>query len=190
MSDEIKRILDELRQDHKNMTLLLNMIEREANRIYEGGDSDFEVIQDVMHYMTVYPDAVHHPKEDRLYAELKAARPDLAAGFGRITRDHRNICENGLRLRDELDSASAGSFIRRKTLVGDALRYVNELRSHMQWEELDLFRRCDEMAAEGHVIIIDANLVSHGDPLFGERNHTEFNRLLKSIEQSLTASHT
>jgi len=187
MSNDIKRILDELRQDHRNMTLLLNMLEREANHIYEGGDSDFEVIRDVMHYMTVYPDAVHHPKEDRLYAELKAARPDLAAGFDRITRDHRNICENGVKLRDELDSINAGSFIRRKTLVGDALRYVNELRNHMQWEELDLFRRCDEMAAEGHVIIIDANLISSGDPVFGKQNRSEFTRLLKSIERSLTA---
>lgn len=190
MSTDIKRILDELRQDHSNMTVLLNMIEREANHIYEGGDSDFEVIQDVMHYMTVYPDAVHHPKEDRLYAELKAVRPDLAGGFDRITRDHRNISENGLRLRDELHSVSAGSFIRRKTLVGNALRYVNELRNHMQWEELDLFRRCDEMAAEGHVVIIDSNLISSGDPVFGEQNQTEFKRLLKNIEQSLTASHT
>lgn len=189
MSSDIKRILNELRQDHKNMTVLLNMIEREANHIYEGGDSDFEVIQDVMHYMTVYPDAVHHPKEDRLYAELKAVRPDLAAGFDRITRDHRNISESGRRLRDDLNLAGAGSFIRRKTLVGDALRYVNELRNHMQWEELDLFRRCDKMAADGHVIIIDSHLISNGDPVFEKQDHTEFKRLLENIEQSLTASH-
>jgi hemerythrin-like domain-containing protein len=188
MSNDIKQILGELRQDHRNMTLLLNMIEQESNHLYDGGDSDFEVIRDVMHYMTVYPDAVHHPKEDRLYAELKAVRPDLSAGFDRITLDHRAISESGLRLRDELDSIGAGSFVRRKSLVADALRYVNSLRSHMQWEELDLFRRCEEMAATGHVMIIDSNLVSAGDPVFGEKHDSEFKRLLKSVEQSLTAS--
>jgi len=188
MSNDIRQILSELRQDHRNMTLLLNMIEQESNHIYEGGDSDFEVIIDVMHYMTVYPDAVHHPKEDRLYAELKAVRPDLSAGFDRITLDHRAISESGLRLRDELDAIGAGSFVRRKSLVAGALRYVNSLRSHMQWEELDLFRRCEEMAATGHVMIIDSNLVSTSDPVFGEKCGSEFERLLKSIEQSLTAS--
>ena len=188
MSNNIKQILGELRQDHRNMTLLLNMIEQESNHIYEGGDSDFEVIRDVMHYMTVYPDAVHHPKEDRLYAELKAVRPDLSAGFDRITLDHRSISESGLRLRDELGAVGAGSFVRRKSLVADALRYVNSLRSHMQWEELDLFRRCEEMTATGHVMIIDSNLVNTSDPVFGEKRDSEFKRLLKSIEQSLTAS--
>jgi hypothetical protein len=60
----------------------------------------------------------------------------------------------------------------------------------MQWEELDLFRRCEEMAATGHVMIIDSNLASAGDPVFGEKHTSEFKRLLKSVEQSLTASRT
>ena len=64
------KVLAELREDHKNMALMLNLLERESNRIYEGEEPDYELLQDIMHYMTVYPDAVHHPKEDRLYAEL------------------------------------------------------------------------------------------------------------------------
>ncbi|RLA29647.1 MAG: hypothetical protein DRR11_15055, partial [Gammaproteobacteria bacterium] len=55
-------VLAELRQDHQNMTLMLNLLERESNLIYADGDPDFELLADVMHYMTVYPDAVHHPK--------------------------------------------------------------------------------------------------------------------------------
>ena len=85
MSNDVLEILAELRQDHKNMALLLNLLERESNRIYEGDDPDFDVLHDVMQYMTVYPDAVHHPKEDRLYAEVRSVRPDLASGFDRIT---------------------------------------------------------------------------------------------------------
>ena len=190
MSNDVKEILSELRQDHRNMAILLNLIERESNLIYEEEEPDFELIGDIMHYMTVYPDTVHHPKEDRLYAELKTVRPDLAAGFERITLDHRNISESGLKLRDELRAISAGSFVRRKTIVGNALRYVNGLRNHMQWEELDLFRRCDEMAASGHDFIVDSMIVSMQDPVFGEQDHHQFKHLLKSIERSLSASHT
>jgi hemerythrin-like domain-containing protein len=190
MSNDVNEILSELREDHRNMSILLNLIERESNLIYDGEEPDFELVHDIMHYMTVYPDAVHHPKEDQLYAELKSVRPDLAAGFERITLDHRSISENGLKLREELGAINAGSFVRRKTIVSNALRYVNQLRSHMQWEELDLFKRCDEMVDDGHAFIVESIVVRMNDPLFGDESHVQFKHLLKSIEQSLGASRT
>jgi len=93
MEKDAATILAELRQDHRNMALMLNILERQSNRIYEGNEPDYELLHDIMHYMTVYPDTVHHPKEDCIYAELKAARPDLSTGFERITMDHRHIAE-------------------------------------------------------------------------------------------------
>lgn len=187
MSNDVLEILAELRQDHKNMALLLNLLERESNLIYEGEDPDFEVLHDVMQYMTVYPDAVHHPKEDRLYAEVRTVRPDLASGFDRITMDHRNIAEAGMRLREDILTITSGSFVKRKAVVADALRYVNSLRSHMQWEELDLFRRCEEMANEGHELIVDTGFVDRSDPLFGPDVESDFNRLLTRMGEALEA---
>lgn len=167
------------------MSLLLNLLEREANRLYEGEEEpDYELLRDIMHYMTIYPDVVHHPKEDRLYAEVKTVRPDLSAGFDRITLDHRGIAELGLRLRDDLEGINSGSFVRRKAVVADALRYVNTLRNHMQWEELDLFRRCEEMAAGGHDVIVEARLIPTSDPLFGDTTEERFRRLLRGIEDA------
>ena len=72
MDKNVANVLTEFRQDHKNMGLMLNLLEQESNRLYDGDDPIFELLHDIMHYMTVYPDAVHHPKEDRIYAELKA----------------------------------------------------------------------------------------------------------------------
>ena len=77
MDNNVANVLTELRQDHRNMGLMLNLLEQESNRLFDGDDTDFELLHDVMHYMTVYPDTVHHPKEDRIYAELKAGRSQL-----------------------------------------------------------------------------------------------------------------
>ena len=185
MGNDLGRVLTELRQDHRNMATMLRLLERESNRIYAGEESGFELLQDIMQYMTVFPDAVHHPKEDRLYAELKAVRPDLSSGFARITVDHRNIAEQGMRLRDELASIDSGNMLRRKTLVGDLLRYVNTLRSHMQWEELDLFHRIEEMISDGHDSFDESIFPQTADPVFGEQIEHQFGRLWKSIEQNL-----
>jgi hemerythrin-like domain-containing protein len=186
MDNNVANVLTELRQDHRNMSLMLNLLEQESNRLFDGDDTDFELLHDVMHYMTVYPDAVHHPKEDRIYAELKAVRPDLSIGFDRITVDHQNISELSIRLRHDVASINSGGVIRRKAVVADALRYVNTLRGHMQWEELDLFRRIEEMVAEGHELIEAATFLQASDPVFGPEVETNFSRLFDSLQERMT----
>jgi hemerythrin-like domain-containing protein len=183
MDNNVANVLAELRQDHKNMSLMLNLLEQESNRLFDGEDTDFELLYDIMHYMTVYPDAVHHPKEDRIYAEIKAARPDLSVGFDRITVDHRHIAELGVRLRDEVASINAGGIIPKKSVVADTLRYVNTLRGHIQWEELDLFRRVEEMVEEGHELFEAATFLQTSDPVFGPEVEANFSRLFDSVRE-------
>jgi hemerythrin-like domain-containing protein len=124
---------------------------------------------------------VHHPKEDRIYAELKNFRPELSSGFSRITLDHRKIAEEGMKLRNEFALIDAGAMVKRNAVVGDALRYVNTLRSHMQWEELDLFHRVDEMIRSGHRVLDTVDLPTVPDPVFGAEVEQRFGRLLNSI---------
>jgi hemerythrin-like domain-containing protein len=185
MDNNVTNVLTELRQDHKNMGLMLSLLEQESDRLYDGDDPDFELLRDIMHYMTVYPDAVHHPKEDRIYAELRAIRPDLSAGFKRITVDHRQIAELGIKLRDDIASINSSHFVQRKTIVADALRYVNMLRGHMQWEELDLFRRVEEMIVDGHKLIEAATYLQGCDPVFGPEVEQKFENLVKSMRDSI-----
>jgi len=185
MDQNVANVLAELRQDHKNMSLMLDLLELESNRLFDGYDTDFELLHDIMHYMTVYPDAVHHPKEDRIYAELKTVRPDLSIGFDRITVDHRHIAELSFKLRNEIESVISGGVIRKKSVVADTLRYVNTLRGHIQWEELDLFRRIEGMIAEGHELIESSTFLQTTDPVFGPEVEEKFSRLFESVQERI-----
>ena len=109
-----------------------------------------------MRYMTVYPDAIHHPKEDRVYAELRAVRPDLSKGFDRITVDHRDLAQLGMKLSNDVQSIMSGTALRRNVVIADALRYIQRLREHMRWEECDLFIRVEEMVNDGHSLIVES----------------------------------
>jgi len=189
MTNELVSLLAELRTDHKNMTVMLDLLETEANRLYRGEDGDYELIHDVMRYMTVYPDAIHHPKEDRVYAELKAARPDLSQGFDRIVADHRVLAELGMKLRNDVQSIMSGTALRRNVVIADALRYIQRLRDHMRWEERDLFIRVEEMIHDGHSLIVEAEVHDKADPVFGPEVEKRFGKLFDSIQQTLGASH-
>lgn len=181
MATDVSQILAELREDHRNMSLLLDMIETETNRMYSGNGADLNLIHDIMIYMTSYPDAVHHPKEDRLYAELKAARPDLSQGMSKITAEHHSINEQGQALLVAIEQYVVGQEHRQNTIVENALRYVNALRKHMRWEEQDLFRRVEIMIRDGHDMVDTAVFVQMTDPVFGKRVEKVFARLYDCI---------
>jgi hemerythrin-like domain-containing protein len=81
-------LLDILREEHRNIETLLRVLERELNIFDRAERPDYEVVQAVIDYFRDYPDRCHHPKEDVVFAKLKARDPaavrtssSLAAGL-------------------------------------------------------------------------------------------------------------
>ena len=166
------------------MTQVLNVLEQVGKTARAGEDPDFELVDEIMRYMTVYPDAVHHPKEDIVYGELKSNRPDLADGLEEIPKDHQEIAVLGMKLRDDVEAIIAGTAVLRVQLVDDVNAYVVRLREHMQWEEDDLFQRIDEMIGEQSVPI-DVEAYQHiKDPVFELEVESAFRRLMDSLKAS------
>ena len=180
MKDPTPILMTELREDHVNMSLVLDLLQDCVDQTEAGENPDFELVNDVMHYMTVYPDAVHHPKEDVVYAELQSRRPDLAAGVEDIPEDHRQIAELGALLRDDVAAVLAGAALRREKFVGDAQAYVTRLRNHMQWEEDDLFKRIDSMLADDEVTVDPDDYIR--DPVFELEIASGFERLRSAVK--------
>jgi hemerythrin-like domain-containing protein len=182
MSSDTRQLLEELREDHRNMALVLNILDNIAELAKSGEDPDFELVDEIMRYMTVYPDAVHHPKEDLVYNELMKSRPHLVEGLDDVAADHQEIAKLGSRLRDDAEAIVAGAAVRREHFVKDASEYVYRLRQHMQWEEEDLFPRVDEMLDE-ESLPIDVERFQHiKDPVFELEVESGFRRLMASLK--------
>ena len=180
MTKAAAELLAELRQDHRNMAILLGILRDETDRIDHGELPDFELLHDVMRYMTVYSDAMHHPKEDLIYAGLRAAKPSLAEGLEIVEQDHEEIAALGTQLRDDIEAVIAGTEVTRERVVGDAQNYMRRLNQHMAWEEEDLFRRAD---AEIDHLTIDTSHLTAADPVFGEVREASFAQLLQTIQR-------
>ncbi len=183
MQSEARTLMKELREDHRNMRIVLQLLDDAVNEASSGKDPDFELIEEIMRYVTVYPDAVHHPKEDVVYKELRERRPDLAGGLDDVPADHDEIAALGSALRDDVEAINAGAAVRRNKLIEDASGYVNRLRSHMAWEERDLFKRIDTMLDE-EPQEFDVTKFEHiKDPVFELEVEAGFRRLLSSLKR-------
>jgi len=182
MEAEARTLMQELRTDHRNMAIVLDLLADIAEQASAGKDPDFELFDEIMRYMTVYPDAVHHPKEDIMYEQLRTKRPDLADGLEDVPVDHREIAELGSSLRDDVEAINAGAAVRREKLVEDTTNYVDRLRSHMSWEERDLFKRIDSML-DSEAQEFDVSEFEHiKDPVFELEIEAGFRRLLSSLK--------
>lgn len=184
MTRKVAEILDELREDHRNMSLMLTLLEHEAGRINDGEVPDFELLHDILSYMTVYSDAVHHPKEDLIFARLWSRGPAVSAGLDHVEDDHREIAAFGLELRHDYEAIVAGAAVTRERVIADTFAYAERLRDHMRWEEEDLFKRADNLVAESESLTVDASHLDTDDPVFGKQPEAIFENLLRSIKRA------
>jgi hemerythrin-like domain-containing protein len=183
MTVKLTQVLEELREDHRNMAVLLNLLETECESAMVDETPDFELLQDIMQYMIVYSDAVHHPKEDLVYDVLRNRGAEYAEGLEGVGPDHRDIAVLGTTLRDDIQAIISGAAVTREQLITDLRSYVDRLRKHMSWEEEDLFDRADTVAAEDEEAGIDAAVFRDDDPLFGATRKTSFLNLLSHLQE-------
>jgi hemerythrin-like domain-containing protein len=183
MTNDVEQLMSGLRGDHRNMVMLLDLLGAEINRLATSGEPDYDLVRDIMLYVTEYPDVVHHPKEDIVYRHLKSLRPEIHTDLERVETDHQFIKESGLKLRNGIEAISIGANLSRDGLIKKLYNYMDQHREHMYWEEINLFSLADELQHYGDwsEVVLKNNEIN--DPLFGSRVERKYRRLLAKIQQ-------
>ncbi|HEY5654501.1 MAG TPA: hemerythrin domain-containing protein [Woeseiaceae bacterium] len=179
------QLLAELRRDHANVSLLLEILEEQSQRLLAMERPDYDVMDDIMHYMTSFADAVHHPKEDVLYRRLRKLRPELQGRLLLLEQEHAEIGRLGVDLRSDIEAIESEAMVRRETVFNDARAYIGMLRNHMLWEEEELFVLLEELSGAIDDDDDDTAMPQGRDPLFGGEVERDFERLFVSIRQSV-----
>ena len=172
-------VMASLREDHRNFAVLLKLVTEEATAARQGRDPDFELLADIMHYMSGYSDAIHHPTENRVYELLARSRAEDAVGLGRVEVDHRELTEMTREFRNLCDAGKSGAALLRERFVDAAVAYVERLGEHIAWEENELFPRADRLVHES----VEVAVVAANDPVFGPRPEATFDRLLARLRE-------
>jgi hemerythrin-like domain-containing protein len=150
------------------LTLLLETLEEQLNATELTAAADFFLIQDIVHYMHEYTDAVHHPTEDLMFDKLVQRNPDRAKDVAHLRKDHNAMHKETARIQKLLDTAA-----RQKTpKAADAVRattnkYIGRLRQHIEFEENELFPAAIQCLANRDWHAMDMSLEAKQDPLFG-----------------------
>jgi len=168
-------------EDHVNFARLLHILEDELALFHEGGSPDYELMLDIMYYMTHYPDVVHHPKEDLVFARIKERDLSAAPAIDSLTRQHVFLKACGEQLVHDLDEIVNGSIIPRSPVGASARGYLANFREHMRVEERDILPLAARLLRPNDWSAIDAAIHQLEDPLFGPRTDERYASIAEHI---------
>jgi hemerythrin-like domain-containing protein len=168
--------------DHLNFDRLLTYLDAELRKLHEGGEPDYALMLDIMYYMTHYADVLHHPKEDIVFARMKARDPALGASIDDLKRQHARLREMGAAMVEGLNDVLNGSIEPRARVERAARTYVDAMRAHMRTEEDDVLPRAEQLLSDRDWSQIEAAIANFDDPLFGSKEHDRYTRLRRQID--------
>lgn len=185
MKNTIQKTMNELRTDHRNMVQLLDLLDAETVRLADADEPDYDLVYDIMTYMSEYPDAVHHPKEDMIYRHLRTNHDDIEESLRHIETDHKALGMASHEIRRDIDAIAADGVVSREALAASLRKYSEDLRKHMYWEEKDLFELADTMDDDESWAELLKSYDEASDPLFGNQTERRFQKLFNGIQRRI-----
>jgi hemerythrin-like domain-containing protein len=171
--------------EHANFSRLLDLVDAQIALFHRGERPDYELMLDVMHYMTHYPDRFHHPREDLACQVLAERDAGFRDAVGDLAHQHVRIADTGTRLVKDLDAIVDGAFMPRAAVESDAEAYTRTLRQHMRREEEVIFPALDRTLAAADWARVGARIHPGADPVFGESVDGRYAALHKRIAEQV-----
>ncbi len=163
------QMIDQLTRDHRNMRVLLDIIEEEMNAYRDGRVPDFDVLRMIAEYILDYPDIVHHPREDLVFERLVMRDPGAEAVIGHLAREHRELGELTYRFAAAMNNASLDVELPRAWLDLLAKQYLLANRMHMETEEKHFLPRALAVLTDQDWAEIEETAAHVEDPVFGKQ---------------------
>jgi hemerythrin-like domain-containing protein len=169
--------LARLQNEHHDIARLLRVLERQLAVLREGGWPRYDLLRSALHYFANFPDLVHHPKEDRVFARLAERAPSLSAAVADMVAEHDRLGDatRGFETLLERDHVDDPDWRDAVTQSLDA--YIDFYWRHMATEEGTLLPRAREVLSEADWEEVDAVI----DPVFGEAVAEQYARLCEEI---------
>jgi len=181
----MQQVLVNLHAEHVNIMRILDYLEEQVQLLEKGENPEWDLMYDVMHYMTNYPDLYHHPKEDMIFDRLRSRTAEFDGHVGQLLQEHGDIYSLGKHFRDAIQEVDGGIPITCEEFARIARDYIKCQKDHLELEELVLFPLAQQYLEDSDWAAVEKAIRKQPDPLFGHMIQEEY-KLIRSALDSLT----
>lgn len=167
--------------EHAEFIRLLGILKSQIGLFHEQAEANYELMLDIVYYLTQFPDRFHHPREDIAFAKLVERDASARLRVRELTGEHKVIASSGKRLVEQLNGILAGAILEREAVEVDAATYIVYYRQHMAREEADLFPRLEDIFGSEDWKAVEDAISPEADPLFGSKVGLRYQHLHRQI---------
>jgi hemerythrin-like domain-containing protein len=175
-------IMDQLKTDHGNISRLLATLEEQMDVVHDEENADFELMHDIMLYMTQYADRTHHPMEGLVFEKLTSHDSSAGQVVTQLQREHAELAEKGHFFMEMLRHVVDGAMVERNVLENTGREYIAFLNNHRELEDSDAFPRAERALCDEDWEDVASSIEARTDPVFGPVIADEFCSLFEHIQ--------
>lgn len=177
------KVLNIIHDEHRSIYAVLDGL-RYLARLNLTSDTtiDPKVFRAMLHYLEVYAERLHHPKEDQyLFAAMRQYGPQVEAVIAGLERDHAGG-ERALRDLDHCLARCEADGETRFAAFNNAVEdYVRDYLVHMKKEEEEVFPLALKLLGPRDWEVIDAAYSDEHDPFITEQGKRDLREILDRI---------
>jgi nucleotide-binding universal stress UspA family protein/hemerythrin-like domain-containing protein len=172
-----------IRGEHRSLALVLHGLEylvRQSRKPH--APPEFSLLHAMLHYISAFPEKLHHPKEDRyLFRKLRERTPEFNETLDELERQH----VAGRALVTDLEQTLARYEAHPSSGLAAFATAVQRFAA-MQWEHMKLEEKVIIPAAQKYLTHDDLTEIAsafaeNGDPHFSRDADDEFRQLFTDI---------
>jgi hemerythrin-like domain-containing protein len=176
----------QLRKEHLNFKKMLNLLEEQLDLLHKGEEPDYEIMTDILCYMTEYSDVSHHPREEAIFSFLVKRNPSAKRDVAEITRQHQTIGETGSTFHKKLENIVNGEseIMQLEEIETPGRMYITILRAHIEKEEKGLFVLAEQLFNDDDWKKVKSDIhIAISDPIFGKNVEQRFSFLCDQLSR-------
>ncbi|MGB6007005.1 hemerythrin domain-containing protein [Castellaniella sp.] len=163
--------IEAIREEHRAIAAILNALSHILAGIESGHlQPDFKLLASLVEYIVEMPDKLHHPKEDRIFALLRAKTHELDAQLDQLEAEHRDSIPATSRLDRALVAYLQGGADAFQGFRDAARTYIAHEWVHLNTEESHILPAARRLFSAEEWRDINADFARNGDPWSGQGN--------------------
>ncbi|MFQ5562417.1 MAG: hemerythrin domain-containing protein [Parvularculaceae bacterium] len=131
----MRTIIDDLKKDHRRFERFLGWYEHEIAKLSGGGTPNYELLRLLSEYFSLFPDELHHKKEDMVYDVLAGYAAECCEAIHDLREEHVMISKLAGDFAREVEAVLNEQELPVALLIKSARDYVDAMWKHMREEE-------------------------------------------------------
>lgn len=174
-------ILQDLHQDHVNLSRVLQLLQKQLDLIDCGGEVNLHVLGEIIDYVQSYPDLLHHPREDVIFQVYRVRYSAGLDVIDRLMEEHRTLIAGTSALQGCVDQWEHDLPVPREHLKRLLADYLSRQWDHLNLEEGSIYKLLADSLTESDWAEIEAGMPQGSDPLFGDMIRQRYQHIFDQV---------